>query len=211
MRNHYDLLNVDSDADRESIKRAFYRLAKRFHPDVSKESKNFLKILNAYKTLTDDNKREYYDSTLTGVEGSPAGTRSIILPNDRVWFAVSLRDVARRRYFRPEGSRRKGHMRKLKGYDVCINLTQEELHAGASVFIDAPAHVICPLCGGHHTHCDLCADRGYVVRAVPVQVQIPKVLSDSDVFTIPLKRMRGREFAFFLIKELSVKIKIFQG
>jgi DnaJ-class molecular chaperone len=204
MRSYYDLLNVDHNADRESIKRAFYKLAKRFHPDVSKESKNFLKILNAYKTLTDDNKREHYDSTLTGTE-------HIILPKDRVWFAVSLRDVARERYFRPGGRRRKGQVRKLKGYDVCVNLTQEELEAGASIFIDAPAHVICPLCGGHHTHCNLCSDRGYIVRAVPFRVRIPKVLSDCDIFSIPLKRMRGREFAFFLIKELSVKIKIFQG
>ncbi len=210
MRSYYDLLNVARDADRESIKRAFYKLAKRFHPDVSKECKNFLKILNAYETLTDDNKRDHYDSTLTGTEG-PAEDGSIILPKDRVWFAVSLSDVARERYYRPGGRRRKVQGRKLKGYDVCINLTQEELETGASVFIDAPAHVICPLCRGHHTHCNLCSDRGYIVRAVPVQVQIPKVLSDCDIFTIPLKRMRGREFAFFLIKEIAAKIKIFQG
>ena len=58
MDSLYELLRVEPDADRESIKRAFYRLAKEHHPDISKNSAAFIKILNAYKTLTDDNKRE---------------------------------------------------------------------------------------------------------------------------------------------------------
>jgi hypothetical protein len=94
---------------------------------------------------------------------------------------------------------------------VCIGLTQPELDAGSVVHVDVPAHVICPLCWGDHGECHLCSSKGYVLRAVSVPVAIPPHLQDGDVFELPLTRRKGRDFAYFIIRELSVKVKIFQG
>jgi DnaJ-class molecular chaperone len=204
MDSYYELLQVEPDADTESIRRAFYRLAKEHHPDISKRSAHFIKILNAYKTLTDDSKRGRYDSTC--VVG-----KAVVLPRDRLYYAVSLSDVARQRRFRVTGTRRSTWPTRLKDHDVCISLTQAELEAGSVVHVDVPARVICPLCGGDHGECHLCSSKGYVLRAVPVPVAIPKHLGDGDVFELPLARQRGKNFAYFMIRELSVKIKIFQG
>jgi DnaJ-class molecular chaperone len=204
MDSYYDMLDVEPDADRDSIRRAFYRLAKEHHPDISKKSADFIKLLNAYETLTDDSKRELYDSIAVR-------RRHVVLPRERLLFAVSLTDIARQRYSRTTGGRRRRSMFRLKDYDVCVNLTQRELDAGALVQVDVPAHVICPLCRGNHGDCHLCSSRGYILKAVAVPVGIPRNLLDGDIFSIPLERKRGGDFAFFMIRELSVKIKIFQG
>jgi DnaJ-class molecular chaperone len=204
MDSYYELLQVEPDADPESIRRAFYRLAKEHHPDISNQSAHFIKILNAYKTLTDDSKRGRYDSTRVVA-------KAVVLPRDRLYYAVSLSDVARQRRFRTSGTRRRAWPTRLKDHDVCISLTQTELEAGSVVHVDVPAHVICPLCGGDHGECHLCSSKGYVLRAVSVPVAIPKHLGDGDVFELPLTRQRGKNFAYFMIRELTVKIKIFQG
>ena len=203
MDSLYELLRVRPDADRESIKRAFYRLAKEYHPDISKNSAIFIKILNAYKTLTDDYKRELYDS-------SRKVQVPIVLPKERLVYAVSLSDIAQKPHYRTVGGRRRKQYQPRE-FDICVNLTEDEQDHGAVIHVDVPAHVICPLCRGNHGSCRLCSDKGYVLKAVAVPVHIPKHVSDGEVFSMPLRRKRGSRFAYFMISELLVKIKVFQG
>jgi DnaJ-class molecular chaperone len=202
MDSLYELLRVRPDADRDSIKRAFYRLAKEYHPDISKNSAIFIKILNAYKTLTDDYKRELYDSTRRAAE-------PVLLPRDRLVYAVSLSDIARKPHYRTVGGRRRRQFQPRE-FDICVNLTEGEREHGAVIHVDVPAHVICPLCRGNHGSCRLCSDRGYVLKAVAVPVLIPRDISDGEVFSMPLQRKRGNRFAYFMISELLVKVKLFQ-
>ena len=49
----YDILGVPNGATKETIKSAYYKLAKTCHPDVGGDSKKFIEIENAYRTLTD--------------------------------------------------------------------------------------------------------------------------------------------------------------
>ncbi|MGQ9615957.1 MAG: DnaJ domain-containing protein [Spirochaetota bacterium] len=206
MVNYYDLLKISPGASKEEIRRAFYKLAKQYHPDVSKNSRAFLKILNAYKTLIDKEKKQEYDRKLK----INLKTDGIMLPPGRVNYAVSLSDIARMRFFNP-ARRRSGILPNLKGYDVSVDITPEELASGAVVKIDVPAHVICPLCRGDHIHCRLCSDRGYVLRAVGIPVSIPEGISHDDVFTVPLRKIKYKDFAFAMVKELSVRVKIIKG
>lgn len=64
MQNLYTILGVPRDADQAAIKKAFQRLAKKFHPDVNKEKaaeETFKKITAAYEVLGDEQKRALYD------------------------------------------------------------------------------------------------------------------------------------------------------
>lgn len=64
MQNLYTILGVARDADQATIKKAFQRLAKKFHPDVNKETsaeETFKKITAAYEVLGDEQKRALYD------------------------------------------------------------------------------------------------------------------------------------------------------
>lgn len=63
-RDHYAILGVASDADEQSIKRAYRRLARRYHPDTSSEknaAERFHEIQAAYELLIDAQQREAYD------------------------------------------------------------------------------------------------------------------------------------------------------
>src|SRR3954471_24047546 len=63
-RDYYDLLGVSRTADAEEIKRAFRRLARELHPDVSKEpdaDHRFREVVEAYEVLSNSERRELYD------------------------------------------------------------------------------------------------------------------------------------------------------
>ena len=206
MKSLYELLNVNTNADKIDIKRAFHRLAKQYHPDLSSESSMFLKILDAYKTLIDDKKRNLYNT----MQICEKAKRSPALPKNRVSFAVSLQDlVDLRHFYRKTNGRRSGHF-KPKGYDVCVYLTRSELENGSHVKIDVPAHVICPSCGGDRVHCSLCSHRGHILKAVTVPVLIPGNMEDGDIFYLPVRKLRQKEYTYFMIENLYIKIKIFQ-
>ncbi len=70
-KDYYDLLNVSKDASEEDLKKSYRRvllfnsqLAVKFHPDKNKSAhaaEVFKKIGNAFKILSDKEKRQFYD------------------------------------------------------------------------------------------------------------------------------------------------------
>lgn len=76
-RDYYDVLGVARGADEGEIKRAFRRLARQYHPDVSQEAgaeEKFKEINEAYEVLSDEDKRARYDRFgHAGVNGAGSG------------------------------------------------------------------------------------------------------------------------------------------
>ena len=63
-RDYYNVLNVSQDASKEEIKRAYRKLALKYHPDRNKSpeaEEKFKEISEAYAVLSDDEKRLEYD------------------------------------------------------------------------------------------------------------------------------------------------------
>lgn len=63
-RDYYEILGVDRNATQDAIKQAYRRLARKYHPDVSKETdaeKKFKDLGEAYEVLKDPEKRAAYD------------------------------------------------------------------------------------------------------------------------------------------------------
>ncbi|MCC7327715.1 MAG: DnaJ domain-containing protein [Burkholderiales bacterium] len=63
-KDYYEILGVARDADADAIKTAYRRLARKYHPDVSKEKNaeaKFKEMAEAYETLKDPEKRAAYD------------------------------------------------------------------------------------------------------------------------------------------------------
>ncbi len=63
-------MGISRTASKDEIKKAYFNLAKQFHPDINKEKgakEKFSEVGEAYETLGDDSKRKVYDSTgMTG-------------------------------------------------------------------------------------------------------------------------------------------------
>ena len=64
-RDYYDVLGVGRNADAKEIKRAYRKLAKKYHPDTNSgdadAEKKFKEITEAYNILSDDEKKKLYD------------------------------------------------------------------------------------------------------------------------------------------------------
>ena len=63
-KDYYKILGLERDADLDAIKKAYRKLAHKYHPDVSKDpagEEKFKEIADAYQTLKDPDKRAAYD------------------------------------------------------------------------------------------------------------------------------------------------------
>jgi DnaJ-class molecular chaperone len=74
-KDYYKILGITKNASKEEIKRAFRKMARKYHPDVNpdepKSGEKFKEINEAYSILSDDKKRDMYDR-FGVVEGDPS-------------------------------------------------------------------------------------------------------------------------------------------
>jgi curved DNA-binding protein CbpA len=119
MENYYSILGVSSQATQGEVKRAYLKLAQRYHPDrfidpeeKSKANEQFSKITASYRVLSDDKLRAEYDKSLEkGVkpkdEAKETQARNAFkralsfLKNKDPWRAVNLLRIACRYHGQP--------------------------------------------------------------------------------------------------------------
>jgi DnaJ-class molecular chaperone len=73
MKDYYQILGVSRDASPEEIKKAYYKLAHKYHPDKGGDEKKFKEINEAYQVLSDKEKRAQYDRFGRVFEGGEPG------------------------------------------------------------------------------------------------------------------------------------------
>lgn len=154
-RDYYDILGVPKNANRDEIKKAYKRLAKKYHPDLNKESgatEKFKEINEAASILGDDNKRAQYDAHGTTAEGFGMDTSSFDFSNLSS-FGFDFDEIFERffggRGFEDFGlgTRRRGPSRGADlGYELEISL--EEVSTGIKKEITAPRYETCGNCNG---------------------------------------------------------------
>ena len=171
-KDYYEVLGVSKTATDAEIKSAFRRLAKQYHPDISKEKDaeaKFKEIQEAYAVLSDPNKRKQYDQfghaafENGGVGGGFSGF-------DFSGFDVDLDDILGSMFGGGFGFSNRGGKRsnKTRGDDVLyqMDLTFEEAVHGCEKDIKIDTSVECSDCNGLGGHdeatCDVCHGSGTI-------------------------------------------------
>jgi molecular chaperone DnaJ len=170
-RDYYEVLGVGRDADLGAIKRAYRKLALRYHPDKNpgdKEAEDrFKEAAEAYAVLSDDEKRRVYDRYgKAGLKGGPAfqGFDSEIFGD----FSDILGDLFGFGSIFGGGRRRsRGRRGQDLRYDLEIDF--EEAVRGLETKVQVPRREPCPDCGGSGAAdpeavqtCSDCGGRGQV-------------------------------------------------
>jgi molecular chaperone DnaJ len=165
--DYYQVLGVPRDASADDIKRAYRRLARQHHPDVSgnaDDQERFKEVSNAYEVLSDPRKREMYDLggdplRSSGTSAGPGGTAGDFTFTD-------IFDA-----FFGQTSSRGPRSRTRRGQDALLRM---EIDLAAALFgtaqeIQVDTAVACPTCSGAGTSdgsdfvtCDVCRGRGEI-------------------------------------------------
>lgn len=75
-KDYYKILDVNKSANAAEIKKSFYKLAKKYHPDLNKSNGDkFKEISEAWDVLSDESKKRDYDSARSYSSG-PSGSSS---------------------------------------------------------------------------------------------------------------------------------------
>ncbi len=177
----YDVLGVARDASEADIKKAYRRLAMKYHPDRNPDDPEaetrFKEAQAAYDVLGNAEKRSAYDryghAGVEGAAGDPGGFGGASAFSDI--FGDVFGDIF--------GGRRGGGSQVYRGADLRyeLELTLEQAVNGDSVNIDIPSHVECERCSGAGSEpgtgkstCSTCHGNGQVrMQQGPFSIQQP--------------------------------------
>ncbi|XP_041650733.1 dnaJ homolog subfamily A member 4 [Cheilinus undulatus] len=154
---YYDLLGVSPSASLDEIKKAYRKLALKYHPDKNpSEGERFKSISQAYEVLSDPQKRELYDQGGEQAikEGGMGGGHN---PMDifNMFFG---------------GGGRMQRERKGKNVVHQLGVTLEEMYLGATRKLGLQKNVICEKCEGYGgkkgalEKCSNCKGRGVQIK-----------------------------------------------
>lgn len=172
-KDYYEVLGVDKNADDATIKKAYRKLAKKYHPDANpgdKEAEDkFKEIGEAYEVLSDSQKRKTYDqfghAAFDGAGGGAGGyggfSGNMNMGDifDSFFGGGGFGDI-----FGGGGSRRKNGPKRGADLQVGLHISFEEAVFGCSKEITYSRNESCPDCHGSGakagTHAETCSNCG---------------------------------------------------
>lgn len=223
-KDYYEVLGVERGASEDEIKKAFRKLARKYHPDVNRDNpkeaeEKFKEINEAYEVLSDANRKAQYDQFghaafdgsqgMGGFEGGAGGFSDIF----DMFFGQSG--------FGFGGGRRNG---PEKGSDLRFDMeiTFEQAAFGVETEIALPRTEDCPVCQGsgaapgtHPETCPKCQGSGQVQvaqntpfgRMVNVRT-CDRCRGEGKIVNTPCKDCGGKGK---IRKQRKIKVKIPAG
>ena len=219
-KDYYETLGVSKSATEAEIKKAYKRLAMKYHPDKNQDNKaeaeaKFKEVKEAYEILTDPQKKAAYDQYgHAAFEQGQGGAGGGGFGGFGGFGGGSAFDDIFSDFF--GGGRGRGQTAS-RGDDLQYNisLTLEEAASGVSKEIKVPTWVTCDVCHGQGTEkssdvvtCDTCHGAGVVQMRqgfFAVQQECPTCHGRGKIVKNPCKKCHG-EGRIQKTKTLSVTI-----
>lgn len=159
-KDYYKILGVDRTTTKEEIKKAYKKLAKKYHPDVNKDDgadEKFKEISEAASVLGDDEKRNQYDqfgTTYEDMTGTGFDFRDFGF--DFGGFQENIFDFGDifDRFFGTGFGRREKKARRGSDLRYDLEITLEEAASGTTKIITIPKLEKCPSCNGSGAESD---------------------------------------------------------
>jgi molecular chaperone DnaJ len=153
MKDYYQILGVSRDASPEEIKKAYYKLADKYHPDKGGDEKKFKEINEAYQVLSDKEKRAQYDRFGRVFEGGgsePGFDFQWAWGRPDIDFDFGFEDLGEmvEEMFGFGASRRKKDLKKGKDIEIEMEISLEETLQGREKEISLYKMILCPRCQG---------------------------------------------------------------
>ena len=193
----YEVLGVNRGASAAEIKKAYLALAKKYHPDVNKDAdakEKFAAVNNAYEILSNEEKRQLYDSGAMDNQGNETGPGFQGFDDPESIFG----------HFANMFGGNAGRGRSGRGNDVNVQLTLSFVEAvkGCTKTISINMKESCNTCSGSGAEpgsktrkCELCGGSGRVINSqmgiFHVQTACPKCAGAGKTIDRPCKPCKG--------------------
>ncbi len=220
-KNYYEILGVSKDASQEEIKKAYRKMAMKYHPDINKEKgaeDKFKELNEAFSVLGDESKRQQYDMFGTTRDQQSQWT-GFGQGQDFGDMFGGFEDLFGS-FFGHRSSKQEDNSGEDLRYDLEIDL--EDVYFGAQKEINYYAYTVCKKCSGSGASnkskievCQTCKGRGFVTQMVnlgPIKMQnqgvCPTCRGKGKTIREPCQHCDGKG----RIKEkVSLKINIPKG
>jgi len=155
-KDYYDILGLDHSATKDDIKKAYRKLALKYHPDKNKEKgaeEKFKEISEAYAVLYDEEKRKMYDQHGHAGIDQQYTTEDIFRTTDFgdifQGMGFDFNDIFEQFLGRRTGFTRRSPAQRGSDirYDIEINL--EDAYRGIETELEVPRTEICDTCRGN--------------------------------------------------------------
>lgn len=160
-RDYYEVLGVSKNADEGALKKAYRKLAMKYHPDRNPDDKEaeekFKEAAEAYDVLSDPDKKARYDRFgHAGVNGQAGGfggagggmTMEDIFSQFGDMFGGAEGGAFGGGFFGGGGARRQARGERGSNLRIKVPLTLEEIAKGVTKKLKVKRQVVCDLCGG---------------------------------------------------------------